>query len=131
MTAQLDQIKFTEIAPNTVRVSGIVGLPPPPTTKVGVSALAGYQAELHWALVGLDIQEKGALLEKQIRMTLGEEQCARFSLLKFTTNGSVPDNPQSQAAATVDFRIFAQSTVEEDFSLDRFVRPCWDVIMCT
>jgi hypothetical protein len=131
VTAQVDQIKFTEIAPNTVRVSNIIGLPPPPTAKVGVSAVGGFQAELHWALVGLDIEAKAELLEKQIRMNIGEKQCSRFSLLKFTTNGRAPDNPKSQAAATVDFRIFAQSKDEDDFSLDNFVRPVWDVIMCT
>lgn len=131
VTAQIDQIQFTQIAPDTVRVSNIIGLPPPPTTKVGITAVAGYQAELHWAIVGLDPAEKSSLLERQIRLSIGEEHCSRFSMLKFTLNGSVPENPRSQAAATVDFRIFAQSKDQDDFSFEKFIRPCWDVIMCT
>ena len=114
-----------------MRVSNIIGLPPPPTTKVGISALAGYQGELHWALVGLDIEEKSALLEKQIRLSLGETRLARLSVLKFTTYGGVQDNPRSQDGATVDFKIFAQAPTREAFSVENFINPVLDTIMCS
>ena len=112
-------------------MKGISGLPPPPTTKVGITGLAGYSAELHWSLVGLDIQEKAALLEQHIRLSLGEENIGKLSCLKFTTNGVAAENPYSQNAATVDFRVFAQARNREALSYLNFVRPVFDVIMCT
>jgi hypothetical protein len=35
VTAQLEQIKFEQVGVDQVKVSGVRGLPPPPTTKVG------------------------------------------------------------------------------------------------
>jgi hypothetical protein len=65
-------------------------LPPPPTTKIGyaipflypplylqssrITAPAGYQAEYHIYLVGLDIEEKARWTEEQIRESIGEER---------------------------------------------------------
>jgi hypothetical protein len=131
VTALLDHIRIEDAGPDTVKVSGIGSLPPPPTTKVGITGVAGYAAELHWALVGLDIEEKATMLEQHIRLSIGEEGCKRFSLLKFTTNGTAGANPRSQNAATVDFRVFAQSKDKDDFSFKNFIRPVWDVIMCS
>ena len=37
------------------RVTNIGYEKPPPTTKVGITALGGYQAEVHYFLCGLDI----------------------------------------------------------------------------
>lgn len=47
----------------------------------------------------------------------------------FRINGSCPSNPSNQDAATVDFRIFAQSKDESALSPENFLRPCTDVIM--
>lgn len=71
------------------------------------------------------------MLEQHIRLSIGKEGCQRFSLLKFTTNGTAGVNARSQNEATVDFRIFAQSKDKEDFSFKNFIRPVWDVIMCS
>lgn len=102
------------------------GLKPPPTTKVGITGKGGYQAEAHYFLCGLDIEEKAALLERQVRAMLDE---SKFHCLKFRVNGRCPENPRSQDAATVDVRIFAQSRTEEALSTANFLRPVTDVIM--
>jgi hypothetical protein len=104
----------------------VSGLKPPPTTKVGITAKGGYQAEAHYFLCGLDIEEKAALLERQVRAMLDE---SKFHCLKFRVNGRCPENPRSQDAATVDVRIFAQSRTEEALSTANFLRPVTDVIM--
>ncbi|ODV91153.1 hypothetical protein CANCADRAFT_117626 [Tortispora caseinolytica NRRL Y-17796] len=124
----LRNLKFEQLGPNRVKVSGAVALPPPPTTKVGLSALGGYQAELHYFFVGLDIEEKAALVESQVRQILDVE---KFHCLKFQTWGSVEPNPHNQNAATVDFRIFAQAKRKEDISESKFFRPISDTIMST
>lgn len=99
---------------------------PPPTTKVGLTAKGGYQAEAHYFLCGLDIEEKARLLEEQVRASLDESQ---YHCLKFRINGRCPDNPYTQDAATVDLRIFAQSKDRSALSRENFFRPVTDNIM--
>ncbi|KAK1763972.1 hypothetical protein QBC33DRAFT_613409 [Phialemonium atrogriseum] len=126
VVAVLDSIEMVQVGENRVHVSGVGSIKPPPTTKVGITARGGYQAEAHYFLCGLDIEEKAALLERQIRHLLDE---SRYHCLKFRVNGRCPDNPSSQDAATVDFRIFAQSRDESALAVEAFLRPITDVIM--
>ncbi|KAF2681422.1 DUF1446-domain-containing protein [Lentithecium fluviatile CBS 122367] len=108
VTARFDGIKLVQEGPNRVRVSGVVGLPPPPTTKIGVTARGGWQAEVHFFLTGLDIKEKVELVKRQTLESMGDYR-KEFQTLTFNVTGSVPANPRNQASATVDLRIFAQS----------------------
>lgn len=101
-----------DIGPDRVRVSGVKGLPPPPTTKVGITAPAGFQAEWHIYYCGLDIEEKCKFTEDQIRYAIGDN-IDKFTTLKFHQNGTSPIDARNQDLATVDFRIFAQSTDPE------------------
>ena len=48
------------------------------------------------------------MVERQTIATMGEH-VKKFSCLKFTIAGTVPEDPESQDEATVDLRIFAQS----------------------
>lgn len=108
------------------RISNVGYRRPPPTTKVGLTARGGYQAEVHYFLCGLDIKEKAAMAEKQVRDMLDVN---KFHTLKFRTNGSCPDDPTTQDSATVDLRIFVQSRDEEALQPSNFLRPCTDIIM--
>ncbi|KAL2826259.1 DUF1446-domain-containing protein [Aspergillus cavernicola] len=126
VVAVLDQIVIRQQAANRVHVSNVKSIKPPPTTKIGITAHGGFQAEVHYFLCGLDIAEKAALLERQIRHLLDESQ---YHTLKFRVNGSCSSNPSNQDAATVDLRIFAQSRSEEALSQANFFRPCTDTIM--
>ncbi|KAF4556987.1 Hypothetical protein D9617_1g088690 [Elsinoe fawcettii] len=128
VVAVLDQIKIEERADNVVYVHNVGFEKPPPTTKVGITARGGFQAEAHYFLTGLDIPEKVILLERQLRTVLGKGD---FSLLKFTTTGTCQENPASQDAATVDFRIFAQSRTEAALSPAKFLRPIFNIVMST
>lgn len=77
--------------------------------------------------MGLDIEEKAAFTEAQIREVMGEEIIKKFSMLKFMINGSSPLNSKNQDAATVDFRIFAQTT---DRDLLRMENPYGLMRLC-
>jgi hypothetical protein len=117
----LDEISFEQLSTDRVALKGVKADLPPPTTKIGITARGGFQAKVHWFLVGLDIEEKARMLEMQIRQTLGDT--SRFHFLKFTLNGTSPDNPTDQNSATVDFRIFAQARDVNDIAPnDSFVR---------
>ncbi|KAF4998797.1 hypothetical protein FDECE_11699 [Fusarium decemcellulare] len=126
VVAQLEDIIIEQAGKDKVYVHNVGGLKPPPTTKVGITAKGGYQAEAHYFLCGLDIEEKADLLERQVRAILDE---SKFHCLKFRVNGRCPENPRNQDAATVDVRIFAQSRVKESLSTGNFFRPVTDVIM--
>ena len=108
VTANMHGIRLTQEAPNRVRVAGVVGLPPPPTTKVGITAKGGWQAEFHFFLTGLDIKEKAEMVKRQTTESMGDYR-KDFHTLTFTTTGSVAHNPKNQDQATVDLRIFAQT----------------------
>ncbi|PLB50098.1 DUF1446-domain-containing protein [Aspergillus steynii IBT 23096] len=126
VVAILDDIIIQEKATNRVHISNVKSRKPPPTTKIGITAHGGFQAEVHFFLCGLDLEEKAELLERQVRHLLDESQ---YHTLKFHVNGSCPVDPSSQNAATADLRIFAQSHTEEALSLSKFLRPCTDTIM--
>ena len=98
-----------QISEDLVRVTGVKGLPPPPTTKVGITLPGGFQAEWHIWLCGLDIEEKCQITKDQILYTIGDDM-SRFATLKFQQRGtSVCDGAPTQDFATVDLRIFAQT----------------------
>ncbi|KAH7384184.1 hypothetical protein DE146DRAFT_759975 [Phaeosphaeria sp. MPI-PUGE-AT-0046c] len=113
VTANLEGIKIEQIGEDQVKVSGVKGLPPPPTTKVGITGFAGWQAEYHIYLVGLHMEEKCRWIEEQIRYEFGEEMIKKFDVLKFMQNGSSVVDSRNQDVATVDFRVFAQSRDRE------------------
>ncbi|KAF2104230.1 DUF1446-domain-containing protein [Rhizodiscina lignyota] len=116
VTASIEDMVLRQIGENAVHVSGVKGLPPPSTTK----AKGGYQAEFHFYLTGLDIEEKAAMVERQTKALMGDH-ISKFSCLKFMIAGTVPDDPQSQEEATVDMRIFAQTRDPDILSGNNFV----------
>ncbi|KAF2668097.1 DUF1446 domain-containing protein [Microthyrium microscopicum] len=128
VTAILDGIWFEELDKDRVALHGVKGDLPPSTTKVGITADGGYQAEFHWFLVGLNIEDKARMIETQIRKILAP-QSKDFTLLHFQTYGSAAENPINQPSATVDLRIFVQARKEASLSPQNFLRPCLDVIM--
>jgi hypothetical protein len=109
VVADLTGIKMDQIGEELVRVTGVKGLPPPATTKVGITLPGGFQAEWHIWLCGLDIEEKIQITKDQILYTIGDD-IKRFTKLKFQQMGSsICDGAPSQDFATVDLRIFAQT----------------------
>ena len=58
VTAILDDLWFEQIGTDRVALRGVKGALPPATTKIGITAKGGYQAEVHWFLCGLDIHDK-------------------------------------------------------------------------
>lgn len=110
VVAKIDQGVVEEMSPNRIRMSGIVGLKPPPTAKVAVSLLGGYQAEISAYAVGLDIEAK---LENYRANILRELDQSEFSTISIEPYGTIPHDPKSQAEATVQFRLFVQAPKKE------------------
>lgn len=132
VVADLHNVTADQTGEDRVRVSGIKGRPPPPTTRCGITAHGGYQAEWHFYLVGLDIDEKCQWMEEQARHAIGEDLMNQFSLLKFHRHGTSPQNPENQEIATVDFRIFAQAADDKLFDPtlpDGFSRRLYETVL--
>ncbi|OBT82418.1 hypothetical protein VE02_08388 [Pseudogymnoascus sp. 03VT05] len=128
VVAVLEGIDMVQEADDLVRITGVKGKPPPTTTKVGLTAVGGYQAEFHFFFVGLDIDDKCEWTERQIRKSMGDN-VGKFSCLEFQQIGTAAEDPRDQNRATVDFRIFAQSKdcslmVKDTLDVPGFNRYC-------
>jgi hypothetical protein len=67
-----------------VRVSGIKGAPPPPTTKLAVFYRGGYQCQILLNATGYGTHEKWTLMETQLRRALRTINFEdKFELLEF------------------------------------------------
>ncbi|KAJ6594567.1 DUF1446 domain-containing protein [Mycena capillaripes] len=128
VTAILDNIRFTQIGENRVSMTGIESAPPPPTTKVGITAHGGFQAEAHYFLVGLDTPTKARMFEQQVRHSL-RSSIPSFTLLDFQLLGTPLPNAHTQTAATVVLRIVAQAQSAEALAPGKFARPIVDLVM--
>ncbi len=132
VVADLHDVKLAQVGEDRVHVFGIKGCPPPPTTRCGITAHGGYQAEWHFYLAGLDIEEKCRWMEEQAKYAIGSDLIKQFSLLKFHVHGTSPHNPRNQEIATVDFRILAQAQDAKlfDSSLhDGFSRRLYETVL--
>jgi len=109
-----------------VRVLGVKGLPPPPSTKVMVAAEGGYQAEATFYLNGLDIAEKAIMMRNQLAYLFKDNKFSKFSIEQY---GSVVPNPSSQQAGTVQLRVFAQAREKKDIEPVKFKIPIYAVRM--
>lgn len=128
VTAVLDELWFEQVGTDRVALRGVKADLPPATTKFGLTAKGGYQAEAHWFITGLDVEAKARMMEQQIRHLL-KPHSHRFSKLEFSLNGSVAENARNQNAATVDFRVFAQAPEAKDLVPAKFLRLCIDPVM--
>ncbi|KAJ5772535.1 hypothetical protein N7520_003064 [Penicillium odoratum] len=128
VTAIIDGIHFEQRGINRVAVRGVRSGPPPPTTKVGITARGGFQAEVWWFLTGLDIEDKARMLETQIRRLLAPS-ANRFTSLKFDLLGSNLPDASTQNRATVPLRIVAQARDADALGPKNFIKLVSDNIM--
>ncbi|GME48524.1 hypothetical protein G7Z17_g13366 [Neofusicoccum parvum] len=111
--AVLDGVVVEEVGVDRVRVSGIKGLPPPPTTKLAIFYKGGYEVQLLFNTAGYGWKEKCDLFEKQVRHFMGEEALRKLDFIEFQRIGVPAENPWDQNSSTMYIRIFAQSKDED------------------
>lgn len=108
--AHINSAKIEEIAPSRVRLSNITGTPPPPTTKLAVCLNGGYQAEISIYCAGLEIDSKVEMMKTQVMRELNLED---YTTIDIRPYGTAAIDPRSQAAATVQIRMFVQTKKKE------------------
>lgn len=73
VVTHLDTIVLTHEGEDRVRISGVQGSPPPPTTKVCLNALGGFRNTVAFQLTGLDIPAKAAWIRVQVEAALAAD----------------------------------------------------------
>ncbi|KAK7419182.1 hypothetical protein QQX98_003522 [Neonectria punicea] len=106
--AVLDEVQVEEVGKDRVRVSGIKGLPPPPTTKLAVFYTGGYECQLLLNVAGYAWKEKCNLFETQVRLQVGEETLKKLDVLEFQRVGVPADKPWNQESSTMYIRVVCQ-----------------------
>jgi hypothetical protein len=107
-TARFDSIRLTQDGADRVRVSGIRGEPPPPTTKVCINYLGGYKNAMTFVLAGLDIEEKARLAEATLWKLVGGKE--RFGEVSVRVVRSDHIDPQSNDDAFAYLQVVVKDT---------------------
>jgi hypothetical protein len=70
VTARMDSVQLSSDGTDRVRISGVVGEPPPPTLKVSLNSIGGFRNAMTFVLTGLDIEAKADLVRRQLESAL-------------------------------------------------------------
>jgi hypothetical protein len=115
-TARFDTIALEAAGTDRVRVSGVRGEPPPPDVKVCLNRLGGFRNEAHFVLVGLDIEEKAALLRAQLDAALKPRPAEVVYTLARTDHSDAPSEEQASASFRVTVKDADGKAVGKPFS---------------
>lgn len=109
--AILDGVQVKSEGKNRIRLWGIKGAPPPPTTKLAIFYQAGYVSEIVVNATGYGTAEKFDLWERMIRFGLKRLGIHdKFDVLEFQRIGVPEQNPRSQLRSTTYCRLFAEAS---------------------
>jgi hypothetical protein len=98
VVARLDTVRLEpDLSPDRVRISGVRGEPPPPTSKVAISYPGGFRNTVGFLLTGLDLEEKAALVERALWPRVGGRQAFARSDVRLLRAG--PLDPDAGEAA--------------------------------
>jgi hypothetical protein len=82
--AVLDNVQVRQVGRDRVELSGVIGRPPPPTTKLAIFYQGGYEAQFLLNASGYAIAKKYKLYEKQMRYRIAEAGLTdAFDVLEF------------------------------------------------
>src|SRR6266511_3604654 len=103
VVARLDTVRLEPEGTDRVRIGGVAGLPPPPTTKLAVTGLGGWRNAATLVLTGLDVDAKAALAEAAVRARL--DGVPGITDLRFDRIGVVAVDPEDQLAGSCLLRV--------------------------
>jgi hypothetical protein len=98
VVARLDTVTLEQCGPDRVSVSGVLGRPPTPTTKVAMTGLGAWRNGVSVVLTGLDLDAKASLVESAVRAQLHGK--AGISDLRFTRVGTATEDAVDQMSGS-------------------------------
>jgi hypothetical protein len=102
VTARFETIALTDVGPDRVRVSGVLGEPPPDTSKIAVNTLGGFRNRATFVLTGLDIEAKADLVRRQLAAAIDLEALDRVTWhLVRSDRTDAPTNAEATATLTL------------------------------
>ena len=103
VTAHFDTARVEQEDENRVRVSNVVGTPPPTSLKVAMNYVGGFRNTMTMVLTGLDIEEKAAWATEELFEILGGRKTfddSDVQLLRFDSS-----DPVTAAQASAHLRV--------------------------
>ncbi|MBV9844824.1 MAG: DUF1446 domain-containing protein [Kutzneria sp.] len=73
VVTRFDTIRLGRDGEDRVRISGVLGLPPPPEVKVCLNRLGGFRNSMTFVLCGPRVEGKAALVRHQLTERIGTE----------------------------------------------------------
>ena len=104
----LDAATLSDLGDDHVEIHGVRGSPPPPTTKVAITGIGGWENSVVFALTGTDLDAKATLVERSVRRYA--ESVDGIDAVAIDRIGRAQHDPDSQDAATELVRIAVQGT---------------------
>ena len=101
--ARFDTIAISQEGPDRVKVEGVKGEPPTPTTKVCINTLAGYRNSMTVILTGLDIDKKARIMEEALFDAIGGRE--QFKVCSVQLVRSDKEDPATNEEAFAYLRI--------------------------
>jgi hypothetical protein len=111
VTARFDSIRLAAEGPDRVRVSGVRGEPPPPTTKIAMNYVGGYRTTLNMMITGLDVEEKASMFERALWASVPGGKGA-FGSVEVQLLRTDQADPPSNEAAVAQLRITVKDADE-------------------
>ena len=108
VVAHLDTAEVTDLGDDRVEIRGVRGSAPPPTTKVAITAVGGWQNSMLLALTGPDVDAKAALVERSVRRYAASVE--GIDAIAVQRIGRAQNDPDTQNAGTELLRIAVQGT---------------------
>jgi hypothetical protein len=104
VTARMDTIELSPDGTDRVRISGVAGEPPPPTLKVSLNSIGGFRNAMTFVLTGLDIEEKAALVRRQLDALLIDKRAVKPAELEWTLARTDHADADTEEAASALLR---------------------------
>jgi hypothetical protein len=111
VSARLDSVRLRQDGPDRVAIDGVVGEPPPATTKVCLNELGGFRNDVEFLLTGLDIPRKADLVRRQMEAALSAGE--RPETVEWHLDRTDTADPATQAQATALLRLHVRSARPE------------------
>jgi len=109
VSARFDTIKISQEAPDRVRITGVLGSPPPGTTKVCINCIGGYRNSVTVVLTGLDIEKKAKIFEDAFFDNIGGRGQYAIEEVQLVRSGK--DDPATNDEA---FAYLRMSVMDKD-----------------